>query len=300
MTFLGNRSKGKVKKPSFVVLYGPDGIGKSTWGSKAPNPIFMDLERGSEDLDVERGETPKSWEAILSIVDELITDCSGFETLVIDTLDAAETLLHSKILMENNAKSMELACGGYGKAYDLATNQWLRLIDKIMVLRDTQKVNVILLAHSEVKTFNDPENQVTYDRFQLKLHKSAAALIRARVDAVLFANLQVYSKKEGDKTRAFGDGARIMYTERRPGFDAKNRLGLPFTLDLSWEAYKNASEEGKPESVEAVMARIVPLMGELKNKNPTLYPKVKENVEGAAGDVSKLLAYENRMKVLLQ
>lgn len=296
---LSGVTKGKIKRPVLMCLYGPDGIGKTTFGADAPNPIFLGGERGTDNLDVARFPQPKTWAEVYQAIGELVTEKHDFKSLIVDTLDWIEPLLHSQICQEHNAKTIELACGGYGKGYVEATNHWQRLTKELDKLRDQRGMHVILLAHSEVKTFNDPENQITYDRFQLKLHKNAAAVIREWVDAVLFANLQVYQKKDGAQTRAYGDGARIMYSERRPGFDAKNRLGLPFQLPLSWAAYVEAAEKGNPESVEAVMVRVDALLDEFKIKQPAMFQKAADFIKAANGDVRKLIACETRMLVLL-
>ena len=80
-----------------------------------------------------------------------------------------------------------------------------------------------------------------YDRYQLKINDKAAALVREAADAVLFARFETELVRDGSNERAKakvrGEGVRIMYTESRPGFDAKNRFNLPFVMPLDWKAF---------------------------------------------------------------
>ena len=39
---LGSIVRGKIAKPIRVLVYGVHGIGKSTFGAHAPNPVFLD------------------------------------------------------------------------------------------------------------------------------------------------------------------------------------------------------------------------------------------------------------------
>ena len=47
-------SSGVIHAPVKVVLYGPEGIGKSTFAAKFPSPVFIDTEGGTKKLNVNR------------------------------------------------------------------------------------------------------------------------------------------------------------------------------------------------------------------------------------------------------
>ena len=291
-------TKGRVKKPHLLLLYGPDGVGKSTFAAQAPAPIFVGSEDGTNNLDVARFPKPDKWSDVEQAVTELTSEKHDYKTLIIDTLDWIEPLLHRKICEDYNVKTIELAAGGYGKGYVEATNTWIRLKDGLNVLREKRNMNIILLAHSEVVTFNDPNTQATYDRYQLKLHKKASAMLREYVECVFFSTFEVYAKKEGTKTRAFGDGARVIYTERRPGFDAKNRLGLPFSIPMSWQDYENAVENARPGDPSKIRGQIVAMLDEVKDQD--LKKKVIDTIEKAGDNVLQLEAIENRLRIRLE
>src|SRR5262245_6946413 len=101
-------------------------------------------------------------------------------------------------------------------------------------------MHVRLIGHAQIKSFQDPELPTAYDRYQLKINDKAAALVREAADAVLFARFETELVKTNGKTRAYGEGNRIMYTESRPGWDAKNRFQLPFVMPLDWKTFGDA------------------------------------------------------------
>lgn len=291
--FIEKISNGKIDCPIFITIYGPDGCGKSTFASDAPSPIFICSETGTNHLDVSRLPRPKTFQELMAMVDELSTQVHPYETLVIDSLDWAEPLIWQEVVTEAGVKF--IGDIGYGKGYDAALNKWQNLINKLKALRE--KMNVILIAHSVVKTFQDPIQNMGYDRYELKLHAKAAGLIREAVDAVLFATYEVFTKKDGQKTRAFGDGARVMFTERRPGHDAKNRFGLPYQLDLSWDEFFKAVKSGEPDAPESIKKDINQMLSQIKDE--ALKKLVTETAEKAGNDAKQLAKIQNRLRIKL-
>ena len=88
--------KGVVPGAKKIVLYGPEGVGKSTWASHAPRPVYVGAERGSKYLDVARipAAELKHWGDVLDWLYEFRNPRSQYQTLVIDTLDWLELWLH--------------------------------------------------------------------------------------------------------------------------------------------------------------------------------------------------------------
>lgn len=295
MGMLAGVKRGRVQRPHLVLMFGVDGVGKSTFGAQAPSPIFLGPEDGSSAFDVSRFPTPKTWADVMGAIGELIKEPHDYKTLVIDSIDWCEPLLHDAICAAHNVKSIELAAGGYGKGYVEAVNQWISFTKSLANLRETRGMHVVLIGHSQVVRFSDPGTQTEYDRFELKLYKKSAAILREFVDCVLFANFEVHPKKDGQKTRAYGDGTRVMYTERRPGFDAKNRFGLPFALPLSWEDFDKAAQVDRSREPQVVVDQIALLLAQITDDN--LKTQVMKAMEGA--DISKLDAIKNRLEVRL-
>jgi len=243
MVNLSTIKKGRVQLPHFVLIYGVDGVGKSTLGASAPKPVFLGTEEGFGMLEVDRFPSPTNFQEVLATCQLLMNEKHDYKTLVIDSLDWLEPLVHSYACAKQGWKSIEDP--GYGKGYVIANEAWLELINLLKKLR--HKMNVVCIAHAAIRTFTDPEQNAAYDRYQLKLagqgaKTDASALWREAVDCVFFANFEVStSTTKGErKAKAYGDGSRKLYTERRPAFDAKNRFSLPFELELSWNAFEDA------------------------------------------------------------
>lgn len=296
MRMLDKVTTGKIQKPELVLIYGPDGVGKSTFAANAPAPIFAEVEEGTARLNVARLPLIENWNLILQGIKELTEEKHHYKTLVIDSLDWLETLLWAEICKEYKAATIEHACGGYGKGYVEAVVRWDDLIKRLSHLRNKIGMNIILIAHSETAKHNDALNQVEYDKFQMKLHKRAAPRFREWVDSVLFANFEIHATKDGDNTRAYSTGVRKLWTEGRPGFDAKNRLGLPPVIDLSWQAYINGQTSDNAESCKN---RIEDLLKseEFDSKFKSL---VLETVEKANNYLPQLLMIEQKLKARLQ
>lgn len=297
MSLLKNVIKGKINVPQFVLIFGPDGIGKSSFGAEAPNPIFLGTENGTSNLDVARFQAPKKFSDVLAAISELTNESHEYKTLVIDSLDWLEPIVWETVCADGGWKSIEDA--GYGKGYVLALNKWLEMIKSLNHLRDVKKMNIVLIAHSQIKVFNDPSQPQSYDRYQLKLNDKAAALFREAVDVVLFATYETFVKKDGAaaKAKAFGDGKRVVFTERRPSFDAKNRMGLPFELPLSWDAFLEAQKKSNPDRILSLKQDIEDLISACEKADKK---KLMQAAYKNAGDnQEKLNDVLNRIRVTL-
>jgi hypothetical protein len=235
---------GRKMLPPRILLYGPHGVGKTTWGAGAPSPVLVQTEDGLGNLDVPRFPLCSDYEQVCSALKELATEDHDRKTLVLDSLDHLEPLVWAETCRrEKNKPSIESF--GYGKGYVEASTEWRSILDLLSAIRN-RGMSVVLLAHAEIKAFNDPSSE-PYDRYQIKLHKIASAIVQEWVDAIFFATyLRDVIQADGKKTRAIGNGERVCYTEERPTHVAKNRWSLPYELPLDWasfiKAYKAATK----------------------------------------------------------
>lgn len=294
---LSKVTTGKIKKPHLVLIYGPDNVGKTTFGASAPSPLIIGPEDGSNNINTSRLKV-KSFQEIMQTVAELQKEKHDYKTVVLDSLDWIEPLVWKFVCESAGGSVKNIEDFGYGKGYVLALQQWSNLINALKTLREEKQMNVIAVAHSQIKPFNDPSQPSAYDRYSLKLNDKASALWREFVDVVLFATFEVFTKKDGMRTKAFGDGARVLYTERRPGFDAKNRYGLPFQLPLSWEEYERATDIGRTDDIVAIRESIVGIMAEVKDTE--LKTKITEAVQKAGDNFVQLEAIKQRVLVRLE
>lgn len=239
-----NITKGRIETAKKVVIYGPEGIGKSTFASQFPNPLFIDTEGSTKEMDVARFDKPTSWELLKSQIEyvKLNKPCT---TLIIDTIDWAEQLCIKSICDKYDKKGIEDF--GYGNGYVYEKEEFGRFLN---LLEDVIEagVNVVLTAHAILRKFEQPDELGSYDRWELKLGKKTTNLISPLVkewaDMVLFANYKTISvavDKDGKKHKAQG-GRRIMYTSHHPCWDAKNRYGLPEEIPMEYGQIKHIIE----------------------------------------------------------
>lgn len=231
---------GKVEKAKKVVLYGPEGVGKSSFAAQFPNPIFIDTEGSTTELDVKRLVRPSSWQMLLQQVDWAKT--GGFKTLIIDTIDWAEMLCVQSVCAEHNKTGIEAF--GYGQGYIYVAEEFGKFLNKLSDLIEVG-INIVLTAHSQIVKFEQPDEMGAYDRYQLKLGKKTssqtAPLVKEWADMVLFMNYKTFSvatDDKGKKHKAQG-GVRTIYATHHPAWDAKNRHGLPdeFPMDYAQIAH---------------------------------------------------------------
>ena len=242
-------TRGRIQAPLRVLVYGPEGVGKSTLGADAPSPIFLGAEDGTAHLDVARLPQPEMWADVLAAVALLAREPHEFKTLVIDSLDWIEPLVHAFVCAEAKVKSMEDV--SYGKLYIAAVEQWRLLISALDRLRTAKRMHVVMVAHALVKSFKNPEGP-DYERYQLKVHEKSAALLKEWVDELLFARFETFSVKGKNEQKAKGvsTGARVVQTIRAAAYDAKTRHGLRDGMPLSWQLI----EEGCAAGAESVLA----------------------------------------------
>lgn len=293
--------KGRVAKPHRVVLYGPEGIGKSTFGAGAPSPIFLPVEDGTGHLDVARFPKAESWREAREAVRTLLTEKHEYQTLVLDTLDALEPLLwkhmceRDKYADEKQKTPLrDIESYGFGKGYNKALEDWRGLL-KDLELLGAKGMHVVLLAHSQVKAFKNPAGE-DYDRYELKIHAKAAGLFKEWCDSLLFANYETFARKDQatKRVRGIDTGARLIFTERRAAYDAKHRGNLPESLPLSWQDF--VAESAKEVDPKALAAEILRKAAELGEEVAKL---VATTVEKAAGNTQQLIQINNRVNTRL-
>lgn len=291
--FLKSVTKGRLETPDLITVYGIAGIGKSTFGSEFPSPLFVGPEQGSSHLDVSRLPPPKSLGEFEAQLRELVQEPHEFKTLVVDSLDWIEPLVWEEICKREGVQSIEQVGGGFGKGYIVAQKAWDVLLQLFKSLRERKQMNVVLIAHAQVKAFANPTTGSSYDRYQMKLHARAQNLFIEASDAVLFANYKVFTKgKDGQKHSAFGDGARYMYTEQRPAFDAKNRFGFPPEMKFSYSEYQKARSRGAPERAKEIAAEIERICPE------EMKERVAQAVQAAGGNPDRLAVICDRLRAI--
>ena len=259
---------GLEKRPLKVVIYGAEGIGKSTFASQFPNTLFLDTEGGTSSLPVRRVKCGDSWEYLLSCVEEVIKDPSICQTLVVDTADWAESLC-SKYVCEKYRKA-NIEDFGFGKGYVYLVDEFSKLLDDLNKLIEIG-VNAVVIAHGKPRKFELPEEAGQFDRWEMKLSKQVAPLLKEWCDMLLFCNYKTYVITTENNTKKAQGGKRVIYTSHHACWDAKNRFGLPDELDLDFKCIEHLFEK-KPQK-EAQIAG--------KTEESELLTKVKDLIKEA-------------------
>lgn len=260
-----NIESGIKRRAIKCVIMGCEGIGKSTLAAKFPEPLFIDTENGTSSLDVRRIVCNKSWTDLIEIVNEVIKDPSICKTLVVDTADWAEQLAEEYVCSKNRVASIEAIA--YGKGYTFVADEFtalLKLLDKCIELG----LNTVFTAHAKPRKYELPEEQGQFDRWEMKLSRQVAPLLKEWCDILLFCNYKTYVvTTENNRKKAQG-GKRVMYTTHQPTFDAKNRFGLPEELDLDFSSIAHLfapQSQGKGQTGEVKQPEERPSITKLKS-----------------------------------
>ena len=230
-------TSGVLSTPLKVVIYGPEGIGKSTFAAQAPGPLFIDTEGSTSRMNVRRLPAPTSFTMIQEEIRYVISNPTVCQTLVLDTADWAERLCRDGVCSKNSKSGLEDF--GYGKGYTYVYEDFGRMLNLLDQVTD-RGINVIVTAHAAMRKFEQPDESGAYDRWELKLINaqkcSIANMLKEWADMVLFANYETYvikGKNEMEKNKVTG-GKRVMHTTHHPCWDAKNRFGLPEKLPFDF------------------------------------------------------------------
>ena len=231
--------KGSVARPPRIILYGTHGVGKSSFAAQADKPVFIQTEEGLDALDVTAFPLARSYDEVMEAIGSLYSEDHDFGTVVLDSADWMEQLIFKQVAINHKINNIEDM--GYGKGYTFAVDLWRNVMEGFDLLRNEKNMQVIFLAHTQIKRYDDPLVD-SYDRYMLDLHKGGAAIISEWCDLLMFANYRVNTVKSDvgfnqKKTRAVGAGERVLHTQERPGWVAKSRWALPESMELNDETF---------------------------------------------------------------
>ena len=248
-------TKGKRARAQKVVIYGTEGIGKSSLASQFPEPLFIDTEGSTDNMNVARLDKPTSWIMLNNQIAFVKANPTVCKTLVIDTIDWAESLCVDNLCAMHGKKGIEDF--GYGNGYVYAKEEMGRFLNKLQDLIEIG-INVVLTAHAQIRKFELPDEMGSYDKYELKLGKKTssqtAPLVKEWADLLLFCNYKTYliSQEKSTKKKAQGN-QRVMYTEHNPAWDAKNRHGLPSELPLDYNSIAHIFKTEVKEEVKKIV-----------------------------------------------
>jgi hypothetical protein len=274
-----NIISGVEKTPIKFCIYGAEGVGKTSLASKMPDPLFLDTEGGTSRLDVRRIKI-KSWEELIGTIKEVIDNPDVCKTLVVDTADWAESLCSDFIC--NKYRKANIEDFGFGKGYTYLAEEFSNLLQLLSKLVDVG-INPVVIAHGKPRKYELPEEQGQFDRWEMKLTKQCAPLVKEWCDILLFCNYKTFVVTTENNTKKASGGKRIMYTTHNPCWDAKNRFSLADELDLAFS------------SISHLFADVSPKTGESEPTKETL----RHTVEKLKNMIQEAGITENSLKVIV-
>lgn len=288
---------GREKVPDRVLLYGVEGVGKTSFAADCPDVIFLAAEDGVSHLDVPRFPEPHSFADVLDAIGTLENESHGYRALAIDTLDWIEPLVWQEVCKQNGFANIESP--GYGKGYALTAEPWRKILSALERMQAKTGMDVILLAHCQIKPFSNPNGQ-DFSRYEIKLHRIGAALCKEWTRANLFATHEEFARKrDGEmKVKGVSTGRRVIYTTRTAAYDAKNRCNLPPELPLSWAEYVAARDAGIPSNPAVLATEATELLATLRCDDAKRQ-QITEAIEKNTNNPAQLARVVDRLRSLV-
>lgn len=221
-------------EPPKMIIYGPQGIGKTTFGAGFPSPILLPLEKGWGNLRIKRFPKAESYHDVMSAIGALYQGEHPHQTLLLDSFTSLERLVWQETARRHNQDAIESF--DYGKGYIFADEVWNEVLAGLDALQSEGGMSIVCTAHAKVERFQSPTVE-PFDRYSIDLHKRASALVQRWADVVGFCDWQASTvstdlgfKKKA--TRGVSTGQRLLALEERPAWEAKNRYQLPPVMEL--------------------------------------------------------------------
>ena len=317
---LGNVIRGRQKQPTSFCFYGPESVGKTTLAAHSPNPIFIDIEKGSAQLDVarypfENGVAPLTYAELLGAVDDLLNNEHDFKTLVIDSIDRMEQLIWAHLVekfsgnksgINEKARKIETIAGfPWGRGYVVAVDELIGLLKKLERLKEEKGMSIIFVGHSCVIPFSDPTGE-DYDRYALRLHVgnkqggNFAGQVKEWVDVLGFCCFDEGggSGLDGGKSKGWSSGERLLKLQRDAAFDAKSRIPMPkeIALDIGnpWQPLQDALDVGQDMKYSDVLNLIKAELERIGDKE--LANRVRAACKATGKDAAKLARHLMALK----
>lgn len=214
-----------------LVVWGQEGVGKTTFASLFPEPWFIDTERSTRwipELKARQFQPyPKTWADVINHLKMFKQQRCG-KTLVIDTADWMEAMLIKDLC---NRKGWDSLGGNndFGTSYNVLDKEFREFLDELNDISD-MGIHIIMNCHMQVRTFTTPDQIGSWDRYELKMQKKTSGALKEWADCILFLKFKdvvIAADKKGEKFKAQGGTLRVINSVRTATWDAKNRFGLP-------------------------------------------------------------------------
>lgn len=297
MSLLAKAKGGVQPHAQLSTIYGPPGVGKTTFVSKVQGLLLADIEDGSKSLDILRlgSDDLPTFEALEGLIQELLTTNHGHKAIAIDSVTTLEHLIAKKICQENTVN--ELADIPFGKGSLYAKEKLKTFMTKLVDLKNAKNMDIWFIGHSQVKKFNDPTLLQQFDRYTLQCNEAFGQEIIRQCDNVYFVKYDVQTAvdKTTKKAKGISDGSRVMFTRYAAGYDAKTRLNLPESIAFDYDEYMKAVSSYAPKASNDIVKDIEALLIKLAPHDADLTALAREKLAAAGNDNTKLQRIKEKL-----
>lgn len=245
MSILNAVTSGASRNGLRMVIAGQEKMGKTTLCAGAPTPLLVPLEVGFAGVSISKTPMLQTWEETQSLVGEIIQSAQRgqfpYRTLIFDSTTALERQIHDAIIRRDPSYraggkktiTMESAHGGYGKAYNLANEEFDSFLAQCDQLAVHAGINIVLTCHVFSSKIMDP-TAGEYDSWDLLLHSPKNAKTygkRERItqwaDVIGFLYDPIFVSKTDNMSKAITQNkGRVLAISRTPAYTAGNRFAM--------------------------------------------------------------------------
>lgn len=242
-----------VKLKPRIVLHGAEGVGKTSFASNFPNPVFIQTEDGLRGLEKNVAAHP-----VATTFEEFMTymkdpENQKHDTLVIDTGDWMEKLLAKYLIRTHGGGNKDATLvnilGGYGAGYEKLQSEWLNILHILDWYNKAHNMSIIMICHTALVS---QKNSMLgeYDRAVLSLYQSKSnPNVGIRSSTVEWCDIVGYAYQPATASRAGNSaiasaglgGGNKLAVEPHPAYQAKNKYGLK-NCDLNYQSFSNQLE----------------------------------------------------------
>lgn len=241
-------------RPDSMIVYGVEGIGKTSFAAQAPDPLVI-MTRGETGLEtlmrsgalkpVRHFPEVESYTEFMNILDAVLEGDTGAKVLIVDCINGLAQLCAEHVCATKfNGDWGVKGFGEFGVGYATTLEEWAKVLKKLDSIRN-KGIGIICTAHAQVKSFSNPEGN-DYDRYTPDMNIKLWGATAKWADIILFMNYFTSVTREGFKNKGKGGDIRMAYAQRTAAWDAKNRHNMPASFSLGnsaaegWENFKVA------------------------------------------------------------
>lgn len=297
-----NIIRGKKARAQRVLVYGQEGVGKTTLVSKLPSVLILDTESGADNVACDHAAVccvEDLRAAFRELLDERKAGACAYKVVALDTADRVWAMCAEEVCRANKLKSIEDM--PYGKGMKMATEQFVRVVTGGMEALANAGLHVVVCAHSKVERISPPDN-VEYTQYQVKVSapgkqaEEAAAALKQWADAVLFCHFRTAVNAVTGKALS---EERVVATTHSAQWEAKNRFGLKEELPMEAKELSMLFPElGEAPAAPAAPEGTCPAQGAVRSEAAQPEPEaaLPEELRGHEEELCAFLVSKGQLK----